>query len=127
MDHEPDVPGDAAEAKSALGKIEAFLRELIGHKRRTPGDDLLAGLVAAHDGGDCLSEDELTSLAFLLLWAGYEVTVDLIGVSTSNSCAGRRCGRPCGSSRNACRNSWRNWCAWCPRHRSRSADSRANR
>ncbi|WP_033345475.1 cytochrome P450 family protein [Catenuloplanes japonicus] len=75
-------PASAAEAKSALGKIEAFLRELIGHKRRTPGDDLLAGLVAAHDGGDCLSEDELTSLAFLLLWAGYEVTVDLIGVST---------------------------------------------
>ncbi len=75
-------PASAADAKSALSKIESFLRELIGRKRRTPDDDLISGLVSVHDGSDRLSEDELTSLAFLLLWAGYEVTVDLIGVST---------------------------------------------
>ncbi|MFI5841434.1 cytochrome P450 [Catenuloplanes sp. NPDC051500] len=55
---------------------------MIGRKRRTPGEDLISGLVSAHDGSDRLSEDELTSLAFLLLWAGYEVTVDLIGAAT---------------------------------------------
>jgi cytochrome P450 len=56
-----------------------FLRELIETKRVNPGDDPLSALVAVRDGADQLSEDELTSMAFLLLVAGHETTVNLIG------------------------------------------------
>jgi cytochrome P450 len=65
-----------AEASSALTE---YLRKLIAAKRRHPGDDLTSSLVAARDDGDRLSEDELTSLLNLLLVAGHETTVNLIG------------------------------------------------
>ena len=57
----------------------SFLRELIEMKRLDPADDLLSALVAVRNGADQLSEDELTSMAFLLLVAGHETTVNLIG------------------------------------------------
>lgn len=56
-----------------------FLRELIEIKRRDPADDLLSALVTIRNRADQLSEDELTSMAFLLLVAGHETTVNLIG------------------------------------------------
>jgi cytochrome P450 len=56
-----------------------FLRELIEIKRLDPANDLLSALVTVRDGADHLSEDELTSMAFLLLVAGHETTVNLIG------------------------------------------------
>jgi cytochrome P450 len=55
-----------------------FVHDLIEEKRTAPADDLLSGLIAARDGGDRLSEDELTSMIFLLLAAGHETTVSLI-------------------------------------------------
>ena len=48
-------------------------------KRRAPADDLLSALVAVRDDGDRLTEDELTSMVYLLLLAGHETTVNLIG------------------------------------------------
>ncbi len=45
-----------------------------------PADDLLSALVAVHDDdGDRLTQDELTSMVYLLLLAGHETTVNLIG------------------------------------------------
>jgi len=67
----------------ASTEMVAFLRRLVAQKRRHPADDLLSGLVAARDGGDRLSEDELTSMAFLLLVAGHETTVNLIANGVS--------------------------------------------
>lgn len=57
----------------------SFLRELVAAKRANPTDDLPSSLVALRDGADQLSEDELTSMAWLLLIAGHETTVNLIG------------------------------------------------
>jgi len=51
---------------------------LLAAKRREPGDDLLSALIAARDEEDGLSENELVSMAFLLLVAGHETTVNLI-------------------------------------------------
>ena len=51
---------------------------LLAAKRREPADDLLSALVAARDEEDRLSENELLSMAFLLLVAGHETTVNLI-------------------------------------------------
>ncbi|MFD5426735.1 cytochrome P450 [Streptomyces sp. NPDC127084] len=74
----PD-PADPGAAKQAVAAMLAYFTRLIADKRRAPGDDLLTDLVGVHDGGDALTEDELTSLAFLILFAGYENTVQLIG------------------------------------------------
>ncbi|MFV8131164.1 cytochrome P450 family protein [Streptomyces syringium] len=70
-------------AKQAVGSMMRFFAGLIASKRADPADDLLSDLIAARDeesgtGEDRLSEDELTSLAFLILFAGYENTVHLI-------------------------------------------------
>ena len=59
--------------------LDDSLKELVATKRRDPGDDLISALIAVRDGGDKLSEDELTSMAFLLIAAGHETTVNLIG------------------------------------------------
>jgi cytochrome P450 len=63
----------------AVAAFETYLRGLIATKRTTPADDLITAMVAARDEDDRLSEDELTSLAFLTLLAGYENSVNLIG------------------------------------------------
>ncbi|WP_354643713.1 cytochrome P450 family protein [Kitasatospora camelliae] len=75
----PD-PARPWEAKAAVAGLLGFFAELIAAKRAAPADDLLSALIAARDEGeDRLTEDELTSLAFLILFAGYENTVHLIG------------------------------------------------
>ena len=59
-----------------------YTRSLLERKRRDPKPDLLSALVAVRDGEDRLTEDELTSMVFLLLIAGQETTVNLIGNGT---------------------------------------------
>lgn len=76
------TPPSPAAAVAALTTIEGLLRDIIARKRHTPSDDLISAMVAARDDHDHLDEDELTSLAFLILWAGYETTVDLLSVGT---------------------------------------------
>ncbi|MER7686263.1 cytochrome P450 [Streptomyces sp. NPDC097610] len=66
-------------AKEAVVAMLGFLTQLLADKRKKPADDLLSDLIAVRDEGDRLTEDELTSLAFLILFAGYENTVQLIG------------------------------------------------
>jgi cytochrome P450 len=56
-----------------------YLVELIESKRREPADDLLTALIDATEDEDRLSEQELISMVFLLLVAGHETTVNLIG------------------------------------------------
>ena len=56
-----------------------YLRALFEEKRANPGDDLVSALVRAEEAGDRLSEDELLGMVFLLLVAGHETTVNLIG------------------------------------------------
>jgi len=74
-------PGQAANAKQAVGNMVRFLVQLITVRRTDPGDDLLSAMISARDDHDRLNEDELISLAFLILWAGYENSVHLIGNS----------------------------------------------
>ncbi|MEV0209804.1 cytochrome P450 [Streptomyces sp. NPDC050788] len=75
---DPARPGAGREAVAAM---LGFFTELLAAKRAEPADDLLSDLIAVRDEGDRLSEDELMSLAFLILFAGYENTVQLIGNS----------------------------------------------
>jgi cytochrome P450 PksS len=63
-------------------RLERFFRELVKLRREQPGEDLTSALVRAEEEGDRLDEDELISMIFLLLFAGHETTVNLIGNGT---------------------------------------------
>jgi cytochrome P450 len=68
--------------REAERDLFALQRWMVGHFdriRRSPGDDILSALVAVHDEGQGLSDDELTSIAMVLLAAGFETTVNLLG------------------------------------------------
>ncbi|WP_406456616.1 cytochrome P450 [Streptomyces sp. NBC_00876] len=72
-------PADAQEETEAVRALGVYLAELIEDKRCSPGDDLLSALIAArHGDDDALSPAELVGMAFLLLVAGHETTVNLI-------------------------------------------------
>ncbi|KAB2953975.1 MAG: cytochrome P450 [Rhizobiaceae bacterium] len=66
-------------ADEAARDFAAFLRGYLAKRRRSPGDDLLSLLIAAHEGSQKLSEDELVTSAILLLNAGHEATVHQAG------------------------------------------------
>ncbi len=66
------------EIKEADAQLHALFERLIALRRREPGDDVISHLIAAEDG-QRLTHDELVPLASLLLVAGFETTVNLIG------------------------------------------------
>ncbi|MEV4756666.1 cytochrome P450 [Micromonospora sp. NPDC049559] len=70
---------DPAGLPPALVAIVGYIRELLAAKRRRPADDLLSALITVRDQEDRLSDDELISMVYLLLIAGHETTVNLIG------------------------------------------------
>lgn len=71
------LAGLPAYSAAAMALVR-YVRELLARKRRQPADDLLSALVAVREQRDRLSEDELTSMVYLLLLAGHETTVNLI-------------------------------------------------
>ncbi|NJP42360.1 cytochrome P450 family protein [Actinacidiphila epipremni] len=74
------ITGDPHTERTAIGAMSVYLAELIEAKRAgAPADDLLSALIRTRDeDGDKLSADELVGMAFLLLIAGHETTVNLI-------------------------------------------------
>ncbi|MDQ5854280.1 MAG: cytochrome P450, partial [Chloroflexota bacterium] len=66
-------------ASRAAVALTAYLRTFIEQRRRQPQGDLLSALIMAEEGGGRLSEDELYATVALLLVAGHETTVNLIG------------------------------------------------
>jgi cytochrome P450 len=64
---------------AASQSMARYLAELIESKRAAPGQDLMTDLIGATEDGDRLSHPELVAMAFLLLVAGHETTVNLIG------------------------------------------------
>ena len=65
-------------AERALRAMHGFLREHFEHLRREPGDDLVSRLVGL-PGDEALTERELHATVMLLLGAGFETTVNLLG------------------------------------------------
>ena len=59
--------------------LREYFRSLIAVRRKRPQPDLLSALIAAEEQGDKLSEPELVATCSLLLIAGHETTVNLIG------------------------------------------------
>ncbi|MFG1925885.1 cytochrome P450 [Cryptosporangium sp. NPDC048952] len=73
-----DLEGQAAAARS----LAIYLTSLVDERRAHPTDDMLGAIVAASVDSDKLSRTEAISMAFLLLIAGHETTVNLIGTGT---------------------------------------------
>jgi cytochrome P450 len=71
---------DPADAPAASDKLVGFFTDLIEHKRRKPGDDLVSDLIhVGENQTDKLADDELLGTLFLLLNAGHDTTANLIG------------------------------------------------
>lgn len=64
---------------AALAAFDAWLAEHLDRVRSHPGDDLLSRLVAAREDGIGLTDVELRATAGLVLAAGFETTVNLLG------------------------------------------------
>jgi cytochrome P450 len=74
-----EVAQKSREARVALAE---YFRGLIAERRKAPRADMLTDLIAAEEAGDKLSEHELLATCILLLIAGHETTVNLIGNGT---------------------------------------------
>ncbi len=71
-----------AESGTAATEMAGYFTALVADKRAHPADDLLSALIDARDADDGLSQRELLGMLFLLLVAGHETTVNLIGSGT---------------------------------------------
>ena len=73
------TPEQFGGAAGAALNFAAYLVPLFEQRRRAPRDDLISALVAAEEAGDRLGADELLTTVVLLLTAGHETTMNLIG------------------------------------------------
>lgn len=70
------------EVNSGIHGFESWLTDHLRQLRRNPGEDLLSQIIQASDAGaagEPLNESELRALAGLVLAAGFETTVNLLG------------------------------------------------
>lgn len=68
-----------AHAERDVVALDTWMRGHFARLRTQGGDDLLSTLVRASDDDGLLDEDELSATAMLLLGAGFETTVNLLG------------------------------------------------
>lgn len=80
---EPQAAGAVlSQSRAAEVALTGYLRDLVSKRRADPDDSLLSALIAVEEDGDRLTHTELVSTALLLLVAGFETTVNLIGNGT---------------------------------------------
>jgi len=70
---QPDFPVQAAT------EFVEYLRSLIAHKRKDPDEAMVSALIRASDEEGALSSNELTATIFLMILAGHDTTLSLIG------------------------------------------------
>jgi cytochrome P450 len=64
---------------AAEKEIVSYLDDILAQRRKMPDDDLLSALLSVETDGDRISSAEVVDLVLLLLVAGHETTVNLIG------------------------------------------------
>jgi cytochrome P450 len=67
-----------------MGEFVGYLTDFFAQRRAAPTDDLVSALLAARDEADALTEQELFGTVVLLIVAGHETTVGLIGNAVLN-------------------------------------------
>lgn len=68
--------------RKLLEEFVTYLAAIFAERRRQPQNDLITALIQAEEAGDRLSEEELYAMVVLLIVAGHETTVNLIGNGT---------------------------------------------
>ncbi|MGH6777755.1 MAG: cytochrome P450 [Bradyrhizobium sp.] len=79
LDPVPLTPEEIAQANAGNAMAKMYFEQLFELRRRNPGSDLTTQLVQAEEGGNKLTNEELTANIILLFGAGHETTVNLIG------------------------------------------------
>jgi cytochrome P450 len=82
----PDDHAWKAQIRGTYAEMEHYLRGVIEDRRRQPREDMISDLLAARMEGESLSDKELMGFLFLLLVAGLEATVHLLGHSARALC-----------------------------------------
>jgi cytochrome P450 len=73
------TPEEMQRSAQLLMAFVAYLREFFAERRQHPQDDLVSALLEVEEAGERLTESELFSMVVLLIVAGHETTVSLIG------------------------------------------------
>lgn len=73
------LSGERLWAGTEVLQLSAYMRRLIAQRRRHPGDDVISQLIAVEYDGSRLNQLELVTTTILLLIAGHETTVNLLG------------------------------------------------
>jgi cytochrome P450 len=73
---------DRAAVQEAQLRLHEYLVDLVRAKRGQPADDIVSALIAACDQAGTLTEAELVTTTFLLLFAGHQTTADFLGNAT---------------------------------------------
>ena len=73
------TPAEQAESMRLLQEFGVYMQQLVAERRQEPGEDLLSRLIHVEAEGERLNESELFSMLSLLIIAGHETTVSLIG------------------------------------------------
>ena len=77
-------PEDMERFFEQMGEFVGYLTDFFAQRRAAPTDDLVSALLAARDESDALTEQELFGTVVLLIVAGHETTVGLIGNAVLN-------------------------------------------
>jgi cytochrome P450 len=75
------IAEDRERIEAALAKLYGLGDELIEERRRAPGDDVISGLVAAHDREGRLTQAELRAMIALIIFGGMDTTKNQLGLA----------------------------------------------
>ena len=78
----PRTVGQVSELEIASKELTDYMAELLAYRRKHPEDDLLTSLANSETDGATLTDREIVATASFLLLAGFETTVNLLGVGT---------------------------------------------
>jgi cytochrome P450 len=74
-----DLDENVVAAYDGVVSLDGYFRDIIAFRRKAPGDDVLSALVQAEQDGQFLNEHELVASCALLLLAGHETSINMIG------------------------------------------------